>query len=424
MNKSKITLPLAGPKSYSTNHNGVHHVFVTPTKKHNLNQIPKGVNPRAIDDKNKISKLIKDSLERQQGNFAAKNGGLQVLVDPESVRVVEKNGDFYIDFSCMHPLTGHFDGQHTKEAATKFVNDFGSMGNESMNITLTESNTLPNISDIRGAAQAINTRSPQKPRSEENVMGTFDILKSSLSYTDLKNISWEENARNVKGEKHKADTSVEQLLRIMSTLGPLTNKRGSTLSCITKLAKGGETAAIKHFKKNDVMKAAAPFIDSVLAISDYIQENCRRLVGEEDSNNYAIFKQATASQLDKKAHQRKWFNQRIFRTGEQQEGCLDKDYMLPLMYSVTNNCFNYSTDGFSEKYTLTETKAIIEECGAKLLKTFDQRFETDYTKVFKSRKSDFINDETLWNELDSIVKDCIASNKWKSHLQQNLAPAA
>ncbi|HIB00383.1 MAG TPA: hypothetical protein EYO31_00435, partial [Phycisphaerales bacterium] len=113
-----ITLPLSGLNAVATatlpNGAKYYSCFVQPTSEMSLVQIPKGPNPRDIDEEGTIPKDIEKSYLTDD-NFAIKNRGIRAVVDVGSVQQFEEDNCHYISFDCTDPdgMTGHYDGQHS-----------------------------------------------------------------------------------------------------------------------------------------------------------------------------------------------------------------------------------------------------------------------------------------------------------------------
>jgi hypothetical protein len=415
-NGTRIRLPLpSSGQGYCTNDDGVHYAYIKPTKEHNLNQIPKGVNPRQVNSKNTVSKKIKTTLEARDATFSAKNGGVQVLVDKGSVEV----HDNFVSFVCSEKNTGHYDGQHTIHQVVKFVETNGDIGNNSVNLQLIETSLFgDDVDGVRATAEAVNDRTPQLATSEANIRGEFDEIKDSLTYTDQKNIGWEQYQLNENEEKIHPETRVEQVIKLIATVTPTSSIIG--INDLTPLAKKAKTAILKFWRKNpELMKHAACHVDYVLEVSDYFQENSERIVGgKQSADSYGVFRKYR--NFDKKPqmiHDREYWQAQLFKKGECRKGhLLNKDYMLPLVHAVVAHCFEYDlNNGFIKKYDLAEAKAIIEECGEALIYILERHFETKLASS-NFRSSDLVNDTRLWQDLKFCVEECIEEYKWKNRI--------
>ena len=114
--EKKMKIKLKTKNTILTNDNGVYDVYVTPTKQYNIDKIPAGPNPRDLDDTAPVIKKIRSSYEKGDGNFIIRNGGMQVIIDNDSLNY----DNDYVTFSCSDSLlTGHYDGQHSQYAIAK-----------------------------------------------------------------------------------------------------------------------------------------------------------------------------------------------------------------------------------------------------------------------------------------------------------------
>tara|TARA_A100001515_G_C4572390_1_gene210165 strand:+ start:224 stop:1489 length:1266 start_codon:yes stop_codon:yes gene_type:complete len=420
---TKITLKMKG-QNVLTNGEGVHDAYIVPTPDHGLDQIPAGPNPRDLDVNSTKGKAIEASYGKGDNKFLIKNGGMQIIIDDGSLEIE----DGYLTFTCGEPHSGHYDGQHTQAAVTNVVTENGELNN-CVKITFIERSCFDDMADIRGAATAWNSRTSQKARSEYNIMGSFDELKVNISPRYLNNIGWKENQRGDNGNKIQSENEVQQLLRLLATFLPLTYENGMDVSSIAKLAKGGENPAMKLATKEPYLKymdATYKHADFCLELSDFIQLSLRNVLSEDLFNEFALIKQSSKAQLKKPVSKRSFHSQSLFNGEGSVRGALDKDWLPLFMYAIVNASFEYDAarGEFTQKYTINEAKAIWLECGREVLELFNNEFTANFTSIYKSRKSDFVNQPSKWTQIANMVLKAISTGAWRNRLVTELLEAA
>jgi hypothetical protein len=382
--------------------------MIRPTSDYSLSQIPKGPNPRDIDNTTKLFKDIKDSF-MNDACFTVLNGGICVVVDQGSISV---DGE-YITFTCKDSdKTGHYDGQHTIAAIEEALAEKENGGNAVFLFLITE-NAYSSVLRVREAATAWNNRSAQKKTSERNIRGGFDFLKSYINQQYKNNIMWRQNQKSTQDEKIRAECSSLQLINILSTFLPgayIPGDNGS-LQNIAGFARVGETLfdrVMDDSTLGPVLEATYVHADMIIALSDLIQKSARHLYGE-DSDNCAIIKAVAKTQLNKEVINRKFLKQTIFESGKTIEGALNKDLIPPIIYGFVNTCFDYdeTTNTFSTIYRLDDLAAIWYEAGPRILRILDRRFKNDFQKIYKSRFADFVNDTSIWSRIEKEVENTI-----------------
>ena len=424
----KIELNLISPESWMTNEYGIYDCYVRPTEGKNLGQIPNGINPRDLDEKSKKLKDIEATFLKNDNSFLADNGGMQILINKGSLSI----DDNIISFTCEGKDFGHYDGQHTQYAVDKAIEKMkGQQIKNECRLSLIEaevdSDGEVDVLKIRSSAQNINNRTPQKISSEMHIQGWFTKIKSSISYTDIENIGWKQNQKNVKGKKIKAENEVQQLIRLLSTFFPSSDTQGVTLPNICKLAKGGETTVMKMFKNPEFSSCVQPslkYTDYVLELSDFIQEKLKEVLGDEHKH-FDLIKGCSKAQMDNSVGARPYFKNTTWR-GERIEGALDKDFILMFVFAMINNCFEW--DEIKQKYIchykIDEAKAIWLEYGKDLLNIANNKFKESFSSSFQSRKSDFVNQDALWGKLAKALNKKMRLGSWKERVKVTLKQVA
>lgn len=413
-------------------YDGVCDLLVSPTKEFNLNQIPSGPNPRALDaNATKICK-IKESFLANDGKFVIKNGGMQVIVDDDSVVFNEEEG--YVEFSCTREdwesvqLTGHYDGQHTQYAVSLAVEESNNDINNLVRITLIEKKCFSDIQEIRAAAESWNARTKQKITSEYNILGVFDRLKSKIDPAYIDNIAFKENQLNSLGEKIRPEAQAQQVLRLISTLFPLTYVDGIGVEDIASNAKGGESKAMKIIKDeryNPYSMAASEHVNFVIELSDFIQTNIKTVLGESLFDEFAMIKQISKRQLEKPVSKRNHYSQQIF-TGESVSGALNKDWTPIFVYSLVRNCFEWdaASGEFLMIHNLESAKAIWLEGAPEVLKLINDLFVSKFVSDYRARCADFANQPQKWNQASDMIAKTIRKGDWRRRVQTTLKSAA
>ena len=432
MTRNIIKLPLVGkeavaaaslPRADSPEDGGsiMHYVcFVAPNILWGLDQIPKGPNPRYYNGNSKVPKAIEASFLEDE-NFAIKNRGMQVIVDDGSVKVIEEDGDHYIQFECSEPgMTGHYDGQHTEEKVTGVISVLGDEGhNQHLPLALVERSAFRTLQEARDAARAVNNVQKQKSISEFDIAGGFDQLKNSLSYCHVDNVGWAQNQIATSTQLVTKECSATQVTCLIGALLPKTYKKKVAVSDICCWPKKGETVIDKYNESviGELMHEAAAHIDTLLALSDYIQSTTREVIGNS-FENYEILKMHSAAQLKKSVTQRKAYKATLFNGASQIEYGLNKDLMPVLCYAIVNGVYEYSEkDGFTTIFTIEEMKAIWREAGGRVLSSVEGRFKNSFQANYKSRWGDFVLDIQMWSQAADIVSHVIHNpTSWKRHL--------
>ena len=391
-----------------------YRIFASPTAQNPLSQIPKGSNPRYLDDNNRISKEVSESY-KQDPNFPIKCGGISAIIDDDSFDIIEEDGRYFATFSCSeHGVTGHYDGQHTIAAIDKAVlaGDVDAYTPQHVDVSLVERSAFKTVEEIRNVAKAVNSRSKQKVSSELNIVGTFDDLKNNISYCNHQNIWWSQNQKNNVDLplENKKEVYSWQVISLLSTFLPLTyGPKGTNVSDVCSYAKQGEkvTKRISEKLLSKYFLASFGFVDTLLEMSDYIQDSSKRVLGP-DAENYSIVKNNTGKrQLSKSVQDREPFKAHLFADNNRQvEYGLHKDLMPLICYSIIRTCYQWDDkkEQFSSNYSLQDMKDLWDSAGKSVLAEIQGRYDTHWESSYKSRWADLALDESLWHKLVRIVQ--------------------
>jgi len=418
-----IKLKMKG-QTVLSNDEGVYDAYIVPTPEYGLNEIPAGPNPRDLDPNSQKVKDIIAGFLKDNNKFLISNGGMQVIIDDDSLVI----NDGFLAFTCDEDNSGHYDGQHTEFAVSKAVTMAGELNN-CVKITLIEQKCFDSVSEIRGAAGAWNNRTKQKVSSEHNILGHFDTIKKNVSCVEVDNIGWKQNQVDSHGVKIRPENEVQQVLRLLGTFLPLTYQRGMDVSAIAQHAKGAESAAMKLVTDepySTYMRATYKYTDFCLELSDFIQCSLPSVLGEELFKEFALIKQTGKGQLKRPITKRAFHNQSLFNGDGKVAGALDKDWLPLFMYAIVNASFEYNAakGEFIQNHTIDEAKAIWLECGREALKLFNAEFTANFTSIYKSRKADFINQPSKWTQVANMVLKTINTGTWRNRLATELLEAA
>jgi len=392
-----IKFPVSGPTSIAddTLPNGArfYTVFTRPDTEHPLCDIPKGPNPRDVDDTGKIPKAIFNSYLNDP-LFAIKCRGMRAVIDADSLRIYEDEDSptgWYVSMAFDSYLAGHYDGQHSADRTDSAINHDEDDSNKTYTLHLVENTAFLSKDEIRGVASAANAVQPQKSKSEINILGGFDVAKGNLSYCDETHIGWKENQKLPTGEKVPNELGVGQVTCLLGTVLPSLYVTGAGLGDISSWPKKGREALNKfwiHEDKGVLLNSASEHIDIILEFADFVQSEMRTILGA-GVNTYAIITKDT-----KKGPAP--FCNYTFKDAESTEYALTKELLNTVCYSVLNHAFRPEDGKLVAEYTIAELKAIWLACGKQVLDQIEARYQSNFASVFNNRWGDFVADETLW----------------------------
>ena len=436
MRKNKVILPLAGSNAYmaanlpdfedGSSRGSRTMCFVKPSAEYPLGQIPKGPNPREIDDVSRVYKAVTDSYCNDP-LFSLGCGGMQAIYSADTLEFGElEDGTPFVSFECDEAtLCGHYDGMHNSNAVDHAnKTEGGSSYDQHYTLALVPNSAFMDLDEVRGVSFATNFRSKQTDASEHNIIGGFDTLKNNITYCDPQNIEWSQNQRNELGDKIGCESKGGQVIILFGAFLPLTFSRAHSIQKISTWAKQGRNKSIKHLKDpitGKLLEATFEHADTVLALSDYIRESTSRVLGPKLSS-FGIVKMTTKSQMDKHVSKRKPFNTTAFRNASLIEHGLNKDVVPMILHAIFNACFEYNDDSgrFETDLTLNEMKALWLESGYDVLRAIEKRHSASFTTDYKSRYGDFVADPSMWNQLSSLVNRTFVKGKWKKHLNTSI----
>ena len=417
---TNIKFPLAGKNAYAEaslpNGARFYSVFIRPSDEYSLTQIPKGPNPRDVNDSGAIPTAIYDGY-MSDDNFAIKCRGMRAIIDPDSFKLEGEGDQRYVTFKCSdEEMTGHYDGQHSADRVMSAIKD---LVNENPNdpnfkiftLHLTEKAAFGSSTEVRDVAQASNAVQPQQKKSEYNILGGFDTIKTHLTYCDSSNIGWKQNQRATTGELVTKECSAGHVTNLLATLLPITYETGASVGEISSWPKRGEQTTIPYWEREELgplLNSAAEHVDIVLGFSDFVQSSMETVLGTY-RERCQILRKSDKRALKKDTHQRKPFSNHLFKSAEAQQYTLPKEVMPVICYAMFNNLFKYNpaTKKHETIFSLGEMKAIWLACGKNVIEIIEGRFRSNFQTVFNTRWGDFAGDETLWavcsNEVVQVV---------------------
>tara|TARA_Y100000310_G_scaffold281480_1_gene301982 strand:+ start:2049 stop:3404 length:1356 start_codon:yes stop_codon:yes gene_type:complete len=433
-NYKMIKLPLAGDIRDSiirvqlgTDEEGnplyYYYAIVRPSSEYPLSQIPKGVNPRDLEE-NCIYKEIKKAYRNEPEMFLIYNGGVQATVDTGTVDTAVIDGVSYVLFSCDGQDNGHYDGQHSKDAVDSAIseNDLGE-NNAPFAIVMTDDALFPDRASRRTAATRTNKRSAQQVKSEINIRNGFDEMKKMISYCPVENIQWAQNQKNSNGEKIKADCDVQQLLNMLAAFLPSALVSGGQVRDICSWPKKG-SASLSFLESETLaepLQATFEHVDFVLEMADFLRSSTMDVLGNKE-DTFGITKMSTASQRKKDITDRKKLKTQLFN-GETVSGGLYKDLLPMLLHAIISEVFDYDdlTGKYSTVHTMEEVKAMWLEGGLAVLAVVEMNFKESFEKLYKSRWSDFVLDDLMWGHTAREFRKAASRPKdWKMYLTHEL----
>ena len=329
------------------------HIYARISLASDLFKIKNGTNPRALNKESKKVKAIRKTLEDLRG-FAVYNGGVCVVIDDDSFHW-DRESDT-ISFSCKQEGSGHYDGQHTTEAIRQSA---AVAVDQQVSVTFVENRFFRDrdgnfvVPDgIRYVAETWNSRETQKPHSEQNQRGLFDVLKDSLSEKHVKNIGWRENERNEKNDMIQKECRADRLVSLIYTAVPsLRSMHLDTGDDMYSILRRGykSTSILEDESKRQDFEKLYPHADCILRIHDYIQKNLRSAFNHnatsgESFDELEIVRKSGKPDMRKPTQDRKFWKQQLF-DGTTVEGALLPDYMQPVMYGILNNVMRSDRHG-------------------------------------------------------------------------------
>jgi hypothetical protein len=421
--KMKVKLPLASPAYLPVPNNRgkpSHLVVVKPTKDNNLDQIPKGVNPRDLDKASSVYKDILESFMNFNSLFSVNNGGACVVIDSNSLSISECG--CWVEFECYGENSGHYDGQHSIAAVVEGVNSLQDEAEgHSFLLHLADEELFKDRPEIRGVAKSWNNRQTQKPRSEEDILGKFDPIKHHLPPFYINNVSWKENQKNQNGDIIPPECSVTQVMSIMATMLSQAHILGFTSTEeILKWPRKGESViryvdSLRNKNKDfdKAYKAIFPHVQDLIKLRDFIQENTNDFLSIETP----LIKVATKRELKKDLGKRKNNCQTLFHNGRSVEGAFAPQLLIPFIYAIVNNIYEYENGEFIKDYTIKDAAAIWLCASKDLVAYVTNEFDNKFESIHKSRWNDFIEDQNLATQCERIVAKVMRRSAWEEYRQ-------
>ena len=436
MRKNKVILPLAGSNAFmeaplpefedGTSRGSRTMCFVRPSAEYPLGQIPNGPNPREVDDVSKVYKAVADAY-RNDPLFSLGCGGMQAIYSVDTLEFGElEDGTPFVSFECDEAnLCGHYDGQHNG-GAVDHANEMegGSNFDQHYTLALVPNSAFSSLDEVRGVSFATNYRSKQTDASEYNIIGGYDTLKNNISYCSVENIEWCQNQRDQSDEKIPSERKCGQVVILHGAFLPLTFDRATSIRTISTWPKQGVNKSVGHLKNPTLgkyLEASFEHADVVLSLADFVRETTGTVL-KSKINKFGIVKMTTPKQMGKPVEKRNAFKTTLFHEARQVVNGLNKDMLPMILHSIFNACYEWNEDTgrFETDMTLPEMKALWLESGYDVLRSIEKRHSASFTTDYKSRYGDFVADESMWNQLASIVNRTLVSGNWKKHLNTSV----
>jgi len=372
---------------------------VTPTAEFPLD-IPKGNNPRDTDFK-KVEKLAE--AYTSANCFSAENGGIYAIVQNGSVFYDKNNNilEFVCDTSQGH---GHNDGGHTLAAIQKSCKENGYNG-KPVTLFLAEENIFPSLDARRSAAEAWNSRTPQKKQSEINVKGGFDLFKGHLSQKYLQNIEWKQNQLDPNGKTIPKECSAAEFFTLLSVVIPETYSDKYDVPWLMGLHHAGPSNMLKYIDNSNQAPAtylsqAANHSNTILELACHIQHSTAA------GKAYFINRKRGPRDLKKSVTDRATFNIRAF-DGTTAKGGLPKEFVLLCMRGLLHNKVTYDEDtnefSFVPNVQLDDLKELWDSKKDKVLKLISKFAEDNLATEYKNRPQSMIKSNTLLRKVCNIL---------------------
>ena len=418
--QTDMDLPLS---AITIQKNGEEHILgrayacITPGS--DIFEVKNGTNPRDVNGESLIVASILKTLLEETG-FGVHNGGICVVIDNGSFKYDSKAKQ--ISFTCNQPGSGHYDGAHTREALRQGADR---AVNQQFSLTFIENSFFEDEDEVRRTAERWNKRNPQKPHSEQNQRGVFDVLKTFLDEGLKDNIAWVENRRDPEGIIIPKECRIDRLVSLMYTAVPVLRSEyldaGDEMYNV--LRRGYNSAKIlEEENKRADFERLYPHANLIAGLCDHIQTNLRtsfdRNCGAGESfENLAIVRKAGKRDLNKPVAQRKFFSQRQFN-GTKTSEALAPDYLQPIMYGLLRNVLKLDrTTGaviLAHGLTQHDVEQIWDEAGYGILAELDKRFVKYFKARFNSRHAEFAAWSNLWDICKDVFEDVIDSGSWKN----------
>lgn len=396
--------------------------------------IPKSKSqPRDLDTNSPKIAAIRKSMREKQG-LSVKNGGLEITIDPDSFQYSEEDG--WVKFTCSTKFCGTWDGQHTTAAILQEIADIlqerSEVGFEfqTCRIVLTEDSYFQSLEERREVACAINHRTPQEIRSEHNVRGDFDTLKSHLVKT-FGNIGFKQNQKYHQSlETIPNDSSVTEVTALLAQYLGLSAYDGQEIQYANKARRKG-AKIVKDFWPKDATYSelagqVVALTDTTLQICDYIQDSWATINGYE---NYRVLRKHSKAKFHKPVNLKdseryiyhrftKRFTKPSVATDSTSLGTVGSlkvksailEDFLPVALRAVLNCVvkvdnKYKENGgplFSLSIPLSEVEAFWDFAKEEVLKEFEDIFEKNF-QAANYRTFIIVENHLIWNKINQKV---------------------
>ena len=394
--------------------------YVKVVEDSDIFRIKNGTNPRALNTQSPKVKAIRKTLEELPG-FAVYNGGICIVVDDDSLKYDPETET--ISFTCNDPDSGHYDGQHTREALWQSA---ASADDQQFALMVVERRFFTTPTEIRRAAETWNSRATQKAHSEQNQRGAYDNLKSYLSTSHEANIGWRENERNAKGLLIEKECRIDRVAALLYTCIPVLRSTnldtGDTMYGILRSG-FGSTKIFEDAKKSADFAKLFGHANFVLTLNDYIQTTLKSAYttsapANASFDDLAIVRKSGKPDMKKPVTERKFLAQMLFNA-ERIEAGLRPEYIQPIMYGMMKNVLkkdrNTGAIIIGHGYTEADVKSIWHHAAYSVLTMLNDNFNNHFSSRFNSRHAEFGCWSTLWDECYNVIEEVIDSGVWRAN---------
>ena len=380
-----------------------------------LFSLPNGTNPRALNSESAKVKKIKNTLINSPG-FAVYNGGICVVVDNDSIRLNDDNTS--VSFTCEEVDSGHYDGQHTREALRQGCEE---VDDQQASVMLVESRFFDDVKGgSRAAAETWNSRETQKPHSEQNQRGSFDLIKQYIDSQYLRNIAFRENDRNSNNEIIMKECRIDRLVALLYTgIDVLRSENLDAGETMYSILRSGYSATklVENNEQHQDFKRLYPVVNTVIELSDFIQSSLRDCYGDDTAfDSLEIIRKSSKRDLKKDVLDRKHVKQNLF-DGTQATECLLPEYIQPIMFGFLKNVLALDSKSnnamIKNGWDIEDLKAMWSYSCRVVMDKLDSLFKKKFKNNFNSRHAEFGCYSFLWTECDKIIAETIVQGKWR-----------
>jgi hypothetical protein len=109
--------------------------------------------------------------------------------------------------------------------------------------------------------------------------------------------------------------------------------------------------------------------------------------------------------------------QTLFHNGRSVEGAFAPQLLIPFIYAIVNNIYEYENGEFIKDYTIKDAAAIWLCASKDLVAYVTNEFDNKFESIHKSRWNDFIEDQNLATQCERIVAKVMRRSAWEEYRQ-------